>query len=80
VILAGCGTQTEPLARRLRGRMLSIFDHNDRLAPSCASTFRKATDLREQREIVLELGLDHGLLYKPYPEWLEPASAWAWPR
>jgi hypothetical protein len=80
VILAGCGTYSEPLAPRLRGRILSIFDSVDRNSPSCQGTFQKATKLGEHREIVLTLGLDHGLLYKPHAEWLGPASAWAWPR
>jgi hypothetical protein len=77
VILAGCGTYSEPLAPGLRGRMLSIFDSADRNSPSCQETFRQATRLGERREIVVTLGLDHGLLYRPYKEWLEPACAWA---
>jgi hypothetical protein len=80
VILAGCGTYSEPLAPRLGGRILSIFDSIDRNSPSCQGTFQKATKLGEHREIVLKLGLDHGLLYQPHEEWLGPASAWAWPR
>lgn len=77
VILAGCGPSTEPLAPRLRGRILSIFDSVDRHSPSCQATFRKAAKLGEHEEIVLTLGLDHGLLYRPYKEWLDPACAWA---
>ena len=80
VILAGCGTYSDPLGPRLRGRILSIYDSLDRNAPSCEGTFQKAAGLGEHREIVVKLGLDHGLLYKPYKEWLDPASAWAWPR
>jgi hypothetical protein len=57
--------------------MLSIFDTADRHAPSCQATFSKATKLGEHREIVLTLGLDHGLLYRPYKEWVDPACAWA---
>ncbi len=80
VVLAGCGPYTEALAPRLRGRVLSIFDSVDRFAPSCQATFQKATRLGEHREIVVTLGLDHGLLYRPRAEWLDPACAWAWPQ
>jgi len=29
--------------------------------------------------VVLKLGLDHGLLYTPRKEWLDPATGWAPP-
>jgi hypothetical protein len=29
------------------------------------------------REIVLRTGLGHGFLYRPLPEWMTPALAWA---
>jgi dienelactone hydrolase len=77
VVLAGCGPSTLPLAPKLRGRILSIYDANDRYTPSCAETFQKATGLGAHREIVLRLGLDHGLLYRPREEWMGPATDWA---
>jgi hypothetical protein len=77
VVLAGCGPYTESLAPRLRGRVLSIFDSVDRFTPSCRATFEKASHLGEHREIVVKLGLDHGLLYRPRAEWVDPACAWA---
>jgi hypothetical protein len=77
VVLAGCGPATLPLAPRLRGRVLSIYDSNDRFAPSCAETFRKAPSLGAHQEIVLRLGLDHGLLYRPLEDWMGPATGWA---
>ncbi len=80
VVLAGCGPYTESLAPRLRGRILSIFDSVDRFTPSCRATFDKAPHLGEHREIVVKLGLDHGLLYRPREEWVGPACAWAWSR
>ena len=75
VVLAGCGGSAE-LAAALRGRILSIYDAKDRFEPSCGPTFAKALRLAAKREIVVKLGLDHGLLYKPYPEWVDPALAW----
>jgi hypothetical protein len=80
VVLAGCGPPSEALAPRLQGRILSVYDSIDRYHPSCRATFQKAARLGEHREIVVTLGLDHGLLFQPHKEWLDPAMAWAWPR
>lgn len=77
VVLAGCGSESVALAPRLRGRVLSIYDDPDRFTPSCRATFDAAPLLTAARELVLKLGHDHGLLYRPYPEWLEPAARWA---
>lgn len=77
VVLAGCGPASVALAPRLRGRILSIYDSKDRYSPSCGDTFAAAKSLGAHREIVLDLGLDHGLLFRPRPEWLVPARDWA---
>ena len=77
VVLAGCGEASVKLAPGLRGRGLSIFDASDRLKPSCAATFAAAPHLTDAHEITLQTGRDHGLLYKPYPEWVAPAAAWS---
>jgi metallo-beta-lactamase class B len=77
VVLAGCGDSTLPLAPKLRGRMLSVYDEKDRFRPSCHDTFAKAPGLREKKEVVLTLGLDHGLLYTPRKEWMDLATGFA---
>jgi glyoxylase-like metal-dependent hydrolase (beta-lactamase superfamily II) len=76
VVLAGCGPDSVALAPRLRGRMLSVYDSADRFTAACRATFDAARDLTASREIVVHKGLDHGLLYRPYADWLDPASAW----
>jgi metallo-beta-lactamase class B len=76
VVLAGCGDATRAFAARLRGRILSVYDASDRFRPSCESTFRAAPQLRQEREIVVRKNLDHGLLYQPRPEWMEPLVEW----
>ena len=78
VTMAGCssGAWTDTWAPRVRGRVLSLFDENDRFQPSCAPLFAKAT-LTEKREITLHKGQGHGLFFRPRPEWLEPLTAWA---
>jgi len=76
VVLAGCGPDLLPLAPELRGRVLSIRDDPDRFDPTCAPLFAASPGLTASREIVLHLGLDHGLLYAPRSEWLDPAAVW----
>jgi metallo-beta-lactamase class B len=76
VVLAGCGSSTEALASRLRGRILSVYDAADRLRPSCEGTFAAAPKLQEKREIVVRKDLDHGLLYRPLADWLDPLVEW----
>ena len=78
VVLAGCGASPERAAA-LRGRILSIYDEKDRYRPSCRETFARAKALTARREIVVRRGLDHGLLYKPYDDWVKPALAWIAP-
>jgi pimeloyl-ACP methyl ester carboxylesterase len=77
VVLAGCGPSTVDLGPKLKGRILSIYDEKDRFSPSCEETFRKAPGLGAHKEIVLKLGVDHGLLYRPREEWIGPAVEWA---
>ncbi|HWW93869.1 MAG TPA: subclass B3 metallo-beta-lactamase [Vicinamibacteria bacterium] len=79
VVLGSCGGASEGLAPRLRGRLLSIYDEVDRFHPSCRETFARAPQLKAAKEVVLKLGLDHGLLYTPRKEWLDPATGWAPP-
>jgi hypothetical protein len=77
VVLAACGPSTLGFAPKLRGRILSIYDSKDRYSPSCDETFKKAPGIGPHREIVLKLGLDHGLLFRPREEWVAPAVEWA---
>lgn len=79
VVLAGCGPNTVELGPRLRGRILSVMDGSDRLDTSCESTFAAAPRLRGRKQVVTDLGLGHGLVYKPHREWLDPLGEWASP-
>jgi hypothetical protein len=76
VVLAGCGGGSAERAPTLRGRILSIYDEPDRFQPSCKATFARASRLTKWNERVLHTRLDHGLLYRPHPEWVEPTLAW----
>ena len=80
VILASCGNTDE--YRRFKpdlwGNVLSIYDYKDGTgAGSCRRFFAQATGLSRSRELVVKLGLGHGLLYRPLKEWVEPAVEWA---
>lgn len=79
VVLAGCGPNTVNLGARLRGRILSVMDASDGKDLSCESTFAAAPRLRGRKQVVTDLGLGHGLLYKPLREWLDPLAEWASP-
>jgi hypothetical protein len=63
----------------LHGNVLAIRDSADELAGSCQELFdlSKGKGLGRYREIVLEVGTGHGILYKPLDEWIIPTVAWA---
>ena len=84
VVLAGCGGET---ARRLKvdlyGRVLSVYDTKDEYGGeggrgvSCSQFYKQSTGLKQSGEIEVRLGVGHGLLYKPFREWVDPAVEWA---
>jgi len=62
------------------GNILSIYDSaDDTGCGSCQGFFTSARGkkLGHSKEIVLNLGMGHGILYRPLPEWVEPVVAWA---
>jgi hypothetical protein len=61
----------------LHGNVLSIYDSNDEFGQSCEPFFAQATGLNRSREIKLEIGAGHGILFKPLQEWVAPAIEWA---
>ena len=80
VLLAGC---SEDILKRFPeiqfcGNILSIYEESDDIGHSCAE-FKNTSKLTipHYKEIELHTGLKHGFLYKPLPEWIEPAIKWA---
>jgi hypothetical protein len=61
----------------LTGEILSIYEASDDIGHSCAEALAEATSVRSFEEIRLETGLGHGIQFRPIPEWVEPAAAWA---
>lgn len=79
VIMAACGDFDiyKTFRTDLWGNVLSIYDYKDTVS-SCQSFFDKSkTGLGRHREIVVKLGVGHGLLYKPLKEWVDPVVEWA---
>ena len=81
VVLAGCGDSGPYRETKvdLHGRVLSIYDTEDRAdgGVSCAKFYKQSTGLKQSGEIEVKLGVGHGLLYRPYKEWVDPAVEWA---
>ena len=84
VVLAGCGGETASrLKVDLYGRVLSMYDTKDEYGGeggrgvSCSKFYKQSTGLRASKEIEVKLGVGHGLLYKPFREWVDPAVEWA---
>jgi hypothetical protein len=62
----------------LFGNVLSIYDSSDELAGSCQGlfTFSKDKGISKYKEVVLNIGTGHGILYKPLDEWIIPVVQW----
>lgn len=61
------------------GHVLSIREASDELSARCSPWQDDAHRLPAliTREIVVETGLEHGFLYRPLPEWVDPVVEWA---
>lgn len=79
VLLAACGPgYHEGFNIDLVGNVLSIFDNkDDKGAGTCTDFFVKSKNINRYKEIDLNNGLGHGILYKPLDEWVEPVIKWA---
>lgn len=82
VLLATCSEETIEYWKSrgicLTGKILAIHDASDTIAGSC----REILDICGQsvtgeKEIRLEMGVRHGLVYRPYEEWVAPALEWS---
>ncbi len=61
------------------GNVLSIYEKSDNIAGSCVAYKAKSTQamVPNYKEIALNTGLKHGYIYRPLPEWMQPAIKWA---
>ncbi len=63
----------------LWGNVLYIYDSSDVIAESCKKFLDslKSKGLKHFKEIELNLGLGHGILFRPIKEWVNPTVRWA---
>jgi len=64
----------------LSGNVLSIYDFvDDEYSGSCEELFAFSDEkgLSRHDELVLHLGMGHGILYEPLSEWVLPTVQWA---
>ncbi len=54
-----------------------LFDDRNSIAASCQTVVQGKSGIGSYQEIRLTTGLEHGFLYRPLVEWIEPALAWA---
>jgi len=77
-VFLGCCPGTFAAQGKLCGNILSIHEKTDDIGQSCGNVRQKsANPIPNYKEIELNTGLHHGFLFRPLPEWVEPAVAWA---
>ena len=78
VLLAACN---DGLVRtwkpRLSGAILSFYEASDELGRSCGPAVRRSPAVTTFREIRLNTGLGHGIVYRPLPAWVRPTVEWS---
>lgn len=82
VLMGTCDSETVQLYKQqnvfLYGNVLTIRDAVDELSGSCQELFMtSAGRIARHEELVLNIGMGHGILYKPLDEWILPAAEWA---
>lgn len=61
---------------KLYGNVLSIHDRADKQSITPPLYFQRSAGLGKFKEIVLSLDIGHGLIYRPYREWIDPLLEW----
>jgi hypothetical protein len=77
IFLGACGPWAFAPELHVAGRLLSLYETSDSLGGTCAPMFAHQSPGSRSREVALSLGLGHGTFFRPRPEWLAPAVAWA---
>lgn len=77
VILAGLFEKFLPDENlKLYGNVLSIHDRSDKQSITPELYFQRSEGLGKFKAIVLNLDIGHGLIYRPYREWIDPLLEW----
>lgn len=78
VLMGACDSWVnDELKPDLHGRILSIYEQGDAFGGSCDRVISGKSGVVSYREIRLATGLGHGFLFRPLPEWVEPALDWS---
>jgi hypothetical protein len=62
---------------RLSGEVLSIYEASDDIGGTCGPIVKASPAVTRFKEIRLNTGLGHGIVYRPLASWVRPALAWA---
>jgi hypothetical protein len=73
VFMASC---SEDQGLPVFGNILSIHEKSD-FYHSCQHLKDISKGIRHYKDIEINTGLRHGFLYRPIPQWLQPALKWA---
>lgn len=82
VLMGTCDPETVQLYKKrnifLYGHVLTIRDAVDELSGSCQELFAFSEGkIARHEELILNIGMGHGILYKPLDEWILPTVEWA---
>lgn len=61
---------------KLYGKVLSIHDRSDKLSITPDLYFQRSEGSGRFEKIIVGLDIGHGLIYRPYREWVEPMTEW----
>jgi hypothetical protein len=61
---------------KLYGTILSIHDRSDKQSITPELFFQRSEGLGKFKAIVLNLDIGHGIIYRPYREWIDPLLDW----
>lgn len=77
VIMGACRPDTYKEYRNIElyGHFLSIIESSDPHG-TCSRIFEDQKQIKSHKEIILNMGLSHGFIYKGYKEWIDPIVKW----
>ena len=58
------------------GQVLTIFDPSDQIAGKNYNYWQQRSEATKFKQVELMLGLGHGFIYRPLPDWIEPTNQW----
>jgi hypothetical protein len=78
VLLANCNDWViRTFDPHLTGHVLSIYEASDDTGGSCGPLAARSPRLEAYKELRVDTGLGHGLVYRPLDLWVDPATRWS---